>query len=202
MPLPARKQAFVDNYLLDLNAAAAAIRAGYSPRGAAQAPYRLMQETAVSDAIAVAQAARSRRTGMSADRVVRELARIAFADVRQTVAWCAAGLVLRESAHLDDDTAAAVSEETESIQVLLVNRDITARTDLPFSACCGSLRPRSSSFSQSRVMASSIRATKPRPAFQAERRRPLFIFRVALFFGGLTWIRKLMARAQDIVWVR
>lgn len=116
MPLSAKKQRFVDNYLLDLNGAAAAIRAGYSPRGAAQAAHRLLQEPGISDAIAVAQAARSRRTGVSADRVVRELARVAFADIRDTVTWGDGGIRLRSSDDLDDDTAAAVSEVSESTQ--------------------------------------------------------------------------------------
>lgn len=116
MPLPHRKQSFVDEFLVDLNATGAAIRAGYAARNANQAGYRLLQEPAVAEAIAVAQAARSRRTHISADRVLRELARIAFADVRETVSWGPAGLALRASGDLDDDTAAAISEVSESTQ--------------------------------------------------------------------------------------
>ncbi len=116
MPLSARKAAFVDQYLVDLNATAAAIRAGYAPKNANQAGYRLLQEPAVAAAIAVAQAERSRRTHVSADRVIRELARIAFSDVRKTVTWGPGGLVLRPSAEIDDDVAAAVSEVSESTQ--------------------------------------------------------------------------------------
>ncbi len=116
MPLSVRKQAFVDQYLVDLNATAAAIRAGYAPKNANQAGYRLLREPGIAAAIAVAQAERSKRTHVSADRVVRELARIAFSDVRKTVTWGPGGLVLRPSAEIDDDVAAAVSEVTESTQ--------------------------------------------------------------------------------------
>ena len=80
MPLPARKQAFVDEFTIDLNASAAAIRAGYSPRGAKQQASRLMAEPAVPDAVDLAMASRSQRTHVSADRGIRELVRIAFAD--------------------------------------------------------------------------------------------------------------------------
>ena len=116
MPLARKKAVFVDEYLIDLNGAQAAIRAGYSTRTAREQAWRLLQEPAVADAVAQAQAERSRRTGVSADRVVRELARIAFADVRRTVSWGPGGLVLLDSGDLDDDTAAAVSEVSESTQ--------------------------------------------------------------------------------------
>ena len=115
MPLPARKQAFVDEFTIDLNGAAAAIRAGYSPRGARQQASRLMDEPAVQDAVDAAMAARSQRTHVSADRVIRELARIAFADIRDTVDWDAGGIVLRPSADLSTDSAAAIVEVSQTI---------------------------------------------------------------------------------------
>lgn len=75
------KQAcFVDEYLIDLNAAQAAMRAGYSPRSARNIAHELMHKPAIRDQIDAALADRSRRTGVNADRVLRELARIAFID--------------------------------------------------------------------------------------------------------------------------
>jgi len=75
-----KQQRFVDEYLVDLNATKAAIRAGYAPQTAAQAGYKLVHKGLVSAAIARAQAERSRRTGIAADRVLQELARVAFVD--------------------------------------------------------------------------------------------------------------------------
>ena len=75
-----KQKRFVDEYLVDLDATKAAIRAGYAPKTAAQAGYKLVHKSLVSAAIARAQEERSRRTGITADRVLRELARIAFAD--------------------------------------------------------------------------------------------------------------------------
>ena len=75
-----KQQRFVDEYLVDLDATKAAIRAGYAPKTAAQAGYKLVHKSLVSAAIAREEAARSCRTGIAADRVLRELARIAFVD--------------------------------------------------------------------------------------------------------------------------
>ena len=116
MPLSVRKQSFVDEYLVDLSATGAAIRAGYSPRGAAQAGHRLLQEPAIKDALAAAVAERSRRTHVTADRVVRELARVAFADIRDIMEWDAGGVRLRPSATLTDDAAIAIAEVKEATQ--------------------------------------------------------------------------------------
>ena len=75
-----KQKRFVDEYLVGLDATKAAIRAGYAPKTAAQAGYKLVHKSLVSTAIARAQAERSRRTGITADRVLQELARISFVD--------------------------------------------------------------------------------------------------------------------------
>ena len=115
MPLPVRKQLFVAEYLVDLCPGPAAIRAGYSARTANQSGHRLLQEPAVKDAVADAMAARSRRTGITADRVLRQYARIAFADIRDTVTWGPGGIAIVASRDIDDDAAAAIAEVSESV---------------------------------------------------------------------------------------
>lgn len=83
--LTAKQQRFCDEYLIDLNATQAAIRAGYSPNTAMEQGHQLLQKTSVSGAIEAALAERSRRTGVNADRVVRELAKIAFLNPADVV---------------------------------------------------------------------------------------------------------------------
>src|SRR4051794_41809085 len=83
MPLNDRQACFVAEYLVDLNATQAAIRAGYSARTANEQAARLLANVSVAAAIAEAQAARSRRTEVTADRVMLELARVAFGDPRR-----------------------------------------------------------------------------------------------------------------------
>ena len=111
VPLLNERQArFVAEYLLDLNATQAAIRAGYSAATASQIGARLLANVKVAAAIAEAQAARSRRTEVTADRVVLELARVAFGDPRRVMSWGPGGVRLRPSAELADEEAAIVAE--------------------------------------------------------------------------------------------
>jgi phage terminase small subunit len=80
MALNPKQTRFVEEYLLDLNASKAAVRAGYSAKTADQQGYQLLQDTSVSAAIQAAQAARSERTKIDADRVVQELTAMAIYD--------------------------------------------------------------------------------------------------------------------------
>nr|DAI69723.1 MAG TPA: Terminase small subunit [Caudoviricetes sp.] len=81
-----RKQdRFVKEYLIDLNATQAAIRAGYSPKTANEQGARLLANVSVQEAIAKAMAERSKRTGISQDRVIQELARIAFVNPQNVI---------------------------------------------------------------------------------------------------------------------
>lgn len=76
------KQArFVQEYLLDLNQTQAAIRAGYSEKTAAEQASRLLTNVKVAEAIQAAMKARSERTQIDADWVLKRLARDATADL-------------------------------------------------------------------------------------------------------------------------
>jgi phage terminase small subunit len=70
-----RQRRFIDEYLLDLNATQAAIRAGYSARTANEQGARLLTNASVASAIQAAQQARSERVQITQDDVVRGLHR-------------------------------------------------------------------------------------------------------------------------------
>lgn len=74
MALNARQEAFVREYLVDLNATQAAIRAGYSERTAYSQGQRLLKHVEVAAAIQAAQAARAERTEVTQDWVITRLA--------------------------------------------------------------------------------------------------------------------------------
>lgn len=76
--LTAKQKKFVEEYLIDLNATQAAIRAGYSPKNAGKIGHELLEKTRNEIDRAIAE--RSRRTGINQDRVLRELAKIAFVN--------------------------------------------------------------------------------------------------------------------------
>lgn len=83
--LSEQRQRFVEEYLIDLNGTQAAIRAGYSVRTAQEQSSRLLSNVMVQEAISKAMAARSKRTGVNQDRVVLELAKIAFVKMTDIV---------------------------------------------------------------------------------------------------------------------
>lgn len=83
--LTPKQQRFVEEYLIDLNGTQAAIRAGYSAKTANQIAAEYLAKPNIAHAVAVEIAARSARTDVTQDRVVRELARIAFVDPTKVV---------------------------------------------------------------------------------------------------------------------
>lgn len=80
-----RQQLFVDEYLIDLNATQAAIRAGYSVNSARDIGCENLTKPNIQEAIAKAMAERSRRTGINQDRVVLELAKLALVNIDDVV---------------------------------------------------------------------------------------------------------------------
>lgn len=139
MALTDKQRRFVDEYLVDLNATQAAIRAGYSQKTASSQGERLLRNVEVSKAVQEAQAKRSARTEITQDMVLRELAKIGFSDIRKIVRWGKTelrvtdagddegevtepyhGLALVSADEVDDDTAAAISEISEGREGLKV----------------------------------------------------------------------------------
>lgn len=139
MTLTAKQQRFVDEYLIDLNATQAAIRAGYSKKTAQVQSARLLSNVMVSAAVAKGMETRAARTGITQDMVLRELAKIGFSDIRKVVRWGETmvrmvdaedegaddmvpyhGLALIDSAEIDDDTAGAIAEVSQGKEGLKV----------------------------------------------------------------------------------
>lgn len=80
-----KQKRFVEEYLIDLNATQAAIRAGYSPDTAKEIGCENLTKPNIKAAVDKVLAERSRRTGVAADRVVAELAKIAFANAEDII---------------------------------------------------------------------------------------------------------------------
>jgi phage terminase small subunit len=89
MALTDKQRRFVEEYLVDLNATQAAIRAGYSERTARQAGAENLSKPDVAAAVAQAQSDRASRVEVTADRVVEELASLAFYDPADLVSLTA-----------------------------------------------------------------------------------------------------------------
>lgn len=81
--LTLRQELFVLEFIKDLNATQAAIRAGYSKSGAQQEGSRQLSNAVVQAAIAKAMAERMQRVQVDADFVLRELLAIARLDLAE-----------------------------------------------------------------------------------------------------------------------
>ena len=114
MSLSPRQRVFVAEYLLDFNATQAAIRAGYSERTAKQQGQRLLTNADLKAEVEQAIDERNARTRVSQDRVLKELARVAFSDMKSFAEWGPTGVRLRNSDDLSADDSAAVTEVSES----------------------------------------------------------------------------------------
>ncbi len=106
MRLRPRQRRFVEEYLVDLNGTQAAIRAGYSEKTAAVIARENLRKPLIEMAIHEELDRRTKESWMSRDRLLLEVARLAYADVRQL--YDENGR-LRPVAELEDDIAAAVA---------------------------------------------------------------------------------------------
>lgn len=130
-----KQQRFVEEYLVDLNATQAAIRAGYSSDTAHSIGHENLSKPEIAAGIREGMAVRSMRTNITQDQVLRELARIGFVDIRKVVTWTngASGfnedeaeetgevrisianfVMLTPSDQIDAETAAAISEVSQT----------------------------------------------------------------------------------------
>lgn len=103
--MTAKQKRFCDEYLVDLNATQAAIRAGYSATSANQIGTENLAKPCIRACIDKALAEQSKRTGVNADRVVRELARIAFVKADDVISMTDA--TIKPDASRDDLAAIA-----------------------------------------------------------------------------------------------
>ncbi len=105
-----KQERFVQEYLIDLSATKAAIRAGYSKRTANRIGPQLLVKTCVAAAIKEAIDQRQRRLEITQDRVVQQLAKIAFSDMKDFAEWNPDGIRMRPSEDVDGTLVAEVSE--------------------------------------------------------------------------------------------
>jgi len=97
--LAAKQERFVAEFLVDLNATQAAVRAGYSPKTAQEQSSRLLSNVMVAEAVKQAMDKRALRTEITQDRVLHELAQLAFSNIEDYTLEPALGTVkLRDGA--------------------------------------------------------------------------------------------------------
>jgi len=114
MPLTPKQQRFVAEYVVDCNATQAAIRAGYRANSAEVQGPRLLGNMRIAAAVQEKAAKKLERVGLTGDKVLRELARVGFSDVRHLFTPDGAVVPLHA---LPEDVSASIA----SVEVVLKN---------------------------------------------------------------------------------
>jgi phage terminase small subunit len=106
----ARRIAFAEAFIKELNVSAAAISAGFSPKTAAQSGSRLLADPRVQALIAERRAKIAARNDITIDRVINELAAIAFANSGDYFRLTSAGEPAVDFSELTPAQKAAIAE--------------------------------------------------------------------------------------------
>jgi phage terminase small subunit len=109
--LTPKQQRFVQEYLIDLNATQAAIRAGYSKDTAKDIGCENLAKPNIQEAIQDAMEKRGKKTEITAERVLQELSKIAFSDLNKFVEVDENGkITVKDSSQLDGTVLSEISE--------------------------------------------------------------------------------------------
>ncbi len=123
--LTLQQRRFGDEYIVDLNATQAAIRAGYSPKTAYSQGQRLLKNVEVQAYITKREKARAQRTEVTADNVILRLAQIAFTDISAFAKWTDGKVTLVPLEEIPKEALAAIQEVAEThdgLKVKMVDR--------------------------------------------------------------------------------
>lgn len=104
--LTAKQQLFANEYLVDLNATQAAIRAGYSAKTAQEQSSRLLSNVMVQRFIEAGRQKTAEKLEITREMVAKEYQKLAFADPRK---FFREDGTVKHPTELDDDTAAALA---------------------------------------------------------------------------------------------
>lgn len=124
--LTAKQEMFCRQYLIDLNATQAAIRAEYSPKTAEATASRLLRNVKVQEFLKVARDDMQKRLELTADDVVRQLSKIAMRDIKDFVDWGKDGtFTLKAADEIDGTIVDAIQEDiTDFGEYQKINRSV------------------------------------------------------------------------------
>jgi phage terminase small subunit len=104
-----KQRRFVDEYIISLNATQAAIKAGYSPKTAEQMGYKLVQNSSVSEALQKKRLKLEKKTEITQERILQELANVALANATDYVTITDGGVQIVNTADIPPDKLAAIA---------------------------------------------------------------------------------------------
>lgn len=114
-----KQKRFCEEYIIDLNATKAAIRAGYSPNTAYSIGNELLNKPDIKNEVDRLKTERAERTAITAEKVLTELAKIAFADITHISEWDekTGKVKIKSSNELDNLQTAAIQEVSDRVNL-------------------------------------------------------------------------------------
>lgn len=133
-----KQKRFVDEYLIDLNATQAAIRAGYSENTATEIGCENLTKPQIRNYIDKKQKSLEKRTEITQEKVLAELARIGFADLNNYLEYRTEKGVTKNDEDGEPvvdykqivDTLDSKDVDTRAIQEVTISRDGTFKFKL------------------------------------------------------------------------
>jgi phage terminase small subunit len=126
MGLTAKQERFCREYLTDLCGAQAAIRAGYSPAAARQTSCLLLTNPNIQKKVEALKAERAKSLDITAERVLKELARLAFGDPSEIVSVGEHGrITVKPTSLLTEDqrrTIQSVSQTADGLKIKFADK--------------------------------------------------------------------------------
>lgn len=113
--LTPKQKRFVEEYLRDLNATKAAIRAGYSRKTANVQGSQNLAKLNIQREIQQSMDERSKRLNLRQDRLLHELACIAFMNISDVCTWGPNGIELKPTEELTPEQKIGISQITFSV---------------------------------------------------------------------------------------
>lgn len=111
--LSPKQKRFCEEYIVDLNATQAYVRAGYSTKSlgaAATEASKLLINPKIESYLNCLRKQRDRRTLISADRVLQEYADIGFSKITDVVSWSDQEIEIKDSSELADNVKVAIKQ--------------------------------------------------------------------------------------------
>lgn len=109
MNLSIKQKQFCLEYLIDFNATAAAVRAGYSSNSAAEIGHENLRKPQIQSHLSKLREATGITSSVTLERTLEEISYIAFARISDVLSFSDAGVVLKNSESLDDFAVAAIA---------------------------------------------------------------------------------------------
>lgn len=121
-----KQKKFIDEYLVDLNATQAAIRAGYKEKAAYRTGAENLRKPQIQEEIQKRMQERQQRTEVTQDMVVKELASIAFARATDYAAVKGGAVRIKDTDSLSDEqirAIAGIKEGANGIEIKLNDKE-------------------------------------------------------------------------------